>query len=532
MSTLLWIVGAIGAIAYAVYKYLDGNGDYWTELGVDSLAKGELASFLDRITFKVGFTEYDKKCYERFSGLKYGGIVEFRKPALYVRDPELIKRVLVKDFNYFLDRRILDLNQKDILFSKMLTSKTGKEWKDLRSTMSPTFSTGKIKRMFEHFNTCGSKFADYLKEVEKTENQVDFQDVFGRYTVAVIASIVFGIETDVFTNDASYFRRMAVQSRTFSFARMIKLFLLFTSPPLGKLLGVSFSDTESTDFFDTLIQKNIQKRRENQEKREDFLQIMLEAQAGQTKIDESELSSFEKDAVLKDTIKEKKDLAVVLDDETVVAQALLFFLAGFDTVESLLVFTAYELALNPEVQEKLADEVIPVLEESQGVLKYEDTQNLEYLDMVISETLRHHPPAFATERQCTETYQVPETNLILPKGMRVIVPINSIQHDARYYPEPEKFNPEHFSAENKAKRHPYTYLPFGQGPRNCIAMRFALTEAKAAIAHLVYNFKIEPGTKTEIPLKISSKHTVKKPANGVWLKFQTRESTSEGFVKL
>ncbi|CAG7700842.1 unnamed protein product, partial [Allacma fusca] len=70
---------------------------------------------------------------------------------------------------------------------------------------------------------------------------------------------------------------------------------------------------------------------------------------------------------------------------------------------------------------------------------------------------------------------------------------------------PEKFNPEHFSAENKAKRHPYAYLPFGQGPRNCIAMRFALTETKAAIAHLVYNFKIEPCEKTQIPMTRSPK---------------------------
>jgi cytochrome P450 len=286
------------------------------------------------------------------------------------------------------------------------------------------------------------------------------------------------------------------------------------------------------EFFTTMIKKNIQTRRGDGEKRQDFLQIMLEAQAGQVKTDESELSTFEKDALLPDTVKEKKDLAVVLDDETVVAQALLFFLAGFDTTESLLTFTAYELALNPEVQEKLAEEIIPTMEESRGQLTYEALQTFEYLDMVISETLRHHPPGFATERICTQAYQVPDSNLVLPKGMRILVPINSIHHDAQYYPEPEKFNPDHFTAENKAKRHPYTYLPFGQGPRNCIAMRFALMEAKAAIAHLVYNFKIEPSPKTEIPVKLSNKTTIKKPANGMWLRFHTRETTSEGFVKL
>jgi len=74
-------------------------------------------------------------------------------------------------------------------------------------------------------------------------------------------------------------------------------------------------------------------------------------------------------------------------------------------------------------------------------------------------------------------------------------------NDERFYEKPNEFYPEHFSPEKKAERNPYAYLPFGQGPRNCIGMRLALVESKAAIAHAVHNFRIEPTANTKIPVE-------------------------------
>ncbi|CAG7709903.1 unnamed protein product [Allacma fusca] len=405
----------------------------------------------------------------------------------------------------------------------MLIQRRGKEWKDLRSVMSPTFTTGKIKRMFTHFNTCADQFANHLKKLGETGDSVNFQDEFGKFTVSAIASIVFGLQPDVFENENSLFMKMVKRMQEITYIRIIKVALLATVPKIAKVFKLSFADTPSMDFFSSIIEKNIKQRRdEGVEKRQDFLQMMLEAQAGQIgKVDEKELDTFEKDALLKETTgSRKKDLAVVLDDDNIVAQALLFFSAGFDTVQNALTFAAYELAVNQDVQERLAEEVVPIMEKNNGALTYESVNEMQYLDMVVAETLRKNPPAFFTERECTTEYKIPDTNVIVKKGMRVVIPINSIHHDEKYYPDPEKFNPEHFSAENKAKRHPYAYLPFGQGPRNCIAMRFALAETKAAIAHLIYNFKIEPCEKTQIPMTRSPKSG--RPEN-CWLSFQPRK---------
>jgi len=76
-------------------------------------------------------------------------------------------------------------------------------------------------------------------------------------------------------------------------------------------------------------------------------------------------------------------------------------------------------------------------------------------------------------RECNKDYKIPGTNVILEKGIKTIIPVYALHHDPKYYPEPERFDPERFNANEKAKRHHYVYLPFGEGPRICIG-KFAV----------------------------------------------------------
>jgi cytochrome P450 len=85
-----------------------------------------------------------------------------------------------------------------------------------------------------------------------------------------------------------------------------------------------------------------------------------------------------------------------------------------------------------------------------------------------TETLRKHPPAPILNRECTKNYKIPGTDIFLEKGISTIIPTLGLHHDPKYYPDPERFDPERFSEEEKAKRHHYVYLPFGEGPRICI----------------------------------------------------------------
>ncbi|CAG7837703.1 unnamed protein product [Allacma fusca] len=197
---------------------------------------------------------------------------------------------------------------------------------------------------------------------------------------------------------------------------------------------------------------------------------MLEARQGKLKAeDESQLDSYEKDAKLSDVPVDSK---ISLNDDVIIAQSMLFFLGGFDTVEGLLTFATYELGVNAGIQERLYQELKAAVDENDGEFSYDIVNSLEYLNMVISETLRLYSIGVRTERKCTKPYKVPGTDVILEKDMLLTISTYAIHHDPEYYPNPEKFDPLRFTKEKVSKRHPFAYQPFGHGPRNCIGNRF------------------------------------------------------------
>lgn len=147
-----------------------------------------------------------------------------------------------------------------------------------------------------------------------------------------------------------------------------------------------YCNLQVQEFFSHAIKSSIHHRQENNEKRNDFIQLMLEAREDKLKTDESELDAFEKDAIIKSggtENGEKTGSGDLLDDDGIVANAVLFMLAGYDTTQSLLLYCAYALALNQEVQDKLRNEVGTLLE-NDGELTYETLNKMQYLDMVLN----------------------------------------------------------------------------------------------------------------------------------------------------
>lgn len=94
--------------------------------------------------------------------------------------------------------------------------------------------------------------------------------------------------------------------------------------------------------------------------------------------------------------------------------------------------------------------------------------SLPYLDMVTSEGLRKYPLLHFLDREAEEDYEFPDTKVVIEKGTPIVIPMSGIHMDPKYFPNPEDFDPERFSPENKRKILPFTYFPFGEGPRNCI----------------------------------------------------------------
>jgi cytochrome P450 family 9 len=130
-----------------------------------------------------------------------------------------------------------------------------------------------------------------------------------------------------------------------------------------------------------------------------------------------------------------------------------------------------------------------------------------------------------TDRICVKDYvvEVDDKKFTFEKGTSFYVPITAYHHDPKYFSDPEKFDPERFSEENKSKIDPDTYLPFGIGPRNCIGSRFALMEVKTIFYYLLHNFSFKVTAKTQIPLKLTNSLVGLKTEKGIWIGLKARE---------
>ena len=190
-----------------------------------------------------------------------------------------------------------------------------------------------------------------------------------------------------------------------------------------------------------------------------------------------------------------------LTEDFILANGFVFLIAGYETTANLLSHLTYLLAINPECQQTLLGEIEQHIDQH-GNLDYEAIVQLPYLDACISETLRLYNPAQLTTREASEDYKWGDTGITIPKGMIISIPIHAIHHSPKFYPNPHRFDPNRFMPENRSNLIPYTYLPFGAGPRNCVGMRFALMEAKTAIARLITKYKFVRTENTKIPLKL------------------------------
>lgn len=139
--------------------------------------------------------------------------------------------------------------------------------------------------------------------------------------------------------------------------------------------------------------------------------------------------------------------------------------------------------------------------------------------------MRKYAPTAVLNRKVNEDYRIPGTDVILDKGSAVLIPVHGIHYDPEFYPDPEKFDPDRFSSEEKLKRDPMTFLAFGEGPRNCLGSRFAYMQSRIALVTLLSNFEFSIGPKTTVPAVISKTAFLLTPQHDLFLKVKPLKST-------
>lgn len=300
---------------------------------------------------------------------------------------------------------------------------------------------------------------------------VDAANLFSLFALDVIMRAAFGVETNLQTDPDPEFvdkARNVLQTPLW-----IRFFSMF---PFWEYFSKYVSLLQNADYFLGLSRSILQQRRQQGHSRNrDLVQLMLEAH-------EETVHGVSK-----------------LSDDEVTAQSVTFLIAGFETTGNTLCSTAYYLATYPEVQDRIIQEVDEALDSSGSKPLYDVVQRMPYLDQVISEVLRLCGPAFSLLRGCEEETVI--KGVRFPKGIDVNIPAYVLHRDPEVWDNPLEFNPENFSPEAKEKRDPYSYLPFGTGPRQCLGMRFALLEIKLGLLEILRRFKFERAPETVATLE-------------------------------
>lgn len=391
-----------------------------------------------------------------------------------VQDFEMIKQIMTTHADNFINRSgmISSDHKADILFTKSLLGLRNEKWKKMRATVSPTFTSSKMRLLFDLIRDSADDFISYLKENLRSDGTIEIatRDVLARATMNAISTTALGLKIDSLRekDHIVYSSAMKLVLNSLNLRNL----LVLTVPKLANFLDISLFDQSASAFFKELINESIQEREEKNIYRPDVIQLLL-----------AEKSNMTNDELL--------------------AQVFIFFLGGFEGVSQNLQHSLYELAVNQDCQEKLFKEVERTKKNLAGKpISYDDLNELEYMDAFINEVLRKKFVGMI-DRKCASDITLVDSDGKEHKfegGTCIMIPNYSINHDQRIFPNPERFDPDRFLGDKK-KRYGVAFTPFGIGPRNCIGMRFALMEWKLVLYSIVSEFISQPCVKTMIPFR-------------------------------
>ncbi|KAI8786732.1 cytochrome P450 3A7 [Biomphalaria glabrata] len=494
MLTLVLVGGTVVLCAVAFVRYMTANHGVLRKMGIEHPATSWFLGNFDQ-AFKYGVFEMQRVFYNKYKDKKVYGWYDARRPAIVVRDLDIVKDICVKNFNSFIDRHTL-FDAEPPLRDNLLNLR-GEHWRRVRNTLSPTFSSGRIKKMICHIERNARILLDNLQHLQETGEDVELREISSCFTLDVIASTGFGLEINTLKDPKNKF---AVEAKKVLNPNPLLFTLVLFFPEITTFFskfGLSIMPQKSMEYFAKVVDQLIDVRKKEglDGTVNDFLDLLMNAETEEGQSSGKDLTRSEMHG-----------------------QAIVFILAGYDTVATVLSFTLFFLAMHPECCQKAQAEVDAKC--GKEFPDYDKVQTLTYLDMCINEAIRLVPPGIFLNRKCVQDTDIQGVHF--PKDMIVVIPVYAFHTDPDLFPEPEKFDPERFDPENKTTRHQYAHLPFGQGPRNCIGMRLALLELKMVMAAILQKLTPVPCSKTVYPIKLSKMQA--KAQDGLWVKFQLRDA--------
>eukprot|EP00736_Rhodelphis_marinus_P000769 Rmarinus@m.18974 len=414
--------------------------------------------------------------------LKYGPILSINTPAdiggplLVVSDPDLIEEILTRQDVF--GKRALQgdgyFEMRPCIGDGILSANDHTDvWWAAHRILMPVFSLGGMKSFFPVIREKVSYIVDTWDKLTPSD-QIDIGSWTTRLTFDVIGKIGFGYDFNSLqaTDRHRFVQAMATVAKLLEYRTQSPQFV--KSLPIERNRKVA---SETKILWD-VVDESIRNRRAGKDGKygvdrpRDMLDQMLET-ADPTN-------------------------GFVLSDENIRYQILTLLFAGHDTTSALLTRVFQELSKNPEVEQKVVEEIYSVLGPDR-LPNYEDIARMKYVHMVIKETLRIHPSIGGFVKRALEEVDLGPYHI--NKNQQIVVSCIAAHRDKRYWGEtPDVFNPDNFLPENERERHKYCYLPFSGGNRSCIGLTLATLEAKCAIAMICRRFwlRMDPDCRPHI----------------------------------
>ncbi|KAG3259950.1 cytochrome P450 3A21-like [Ictidomys tridecemlineatus] len=335
-----WVL--LGISLVLLYLYGTYSHGYFKKLGIPGPTP---LPFLGTIlNYRQGLSNFDTECYKKYG--KTWGLYDGRRPVWVITEPSIIKTVLINEcYSAFTNRR----NFVPVGFMKKAISLSEyEEWKRIRTLLSPTLTSGKLKEMFPIINQYGDVLVKNMRLDSEKGKFINLKDIFGAYSMDVITVTSFGVNIDSLNNPQDSFVEKVKKLLKFDFFDLL-LLLITIFPfltPINEAMNISLFPKDVTNFLKKAIKKMKDSRlQEKQQVKVDFLQLMINSQNS------------------KDVESHK-----VLSDLELVAQSIIFSFAGYETTSSSLSFILYELATHPDAQTKLQQEIDAALPNKDSAL--------------------------------------------------------------------------------------------------------------------------------------------------------------------
>ncbi len=389
----------------------------------------------------------------------------FGTPIVFVNDPEYIREILVNQAPAFVKERTVR-RMKVLLGEGLITSDDPIHIRQ-RRIAAPAFHRQRIAAYGDQIVACAAAQSEKWRNRADPNAPIDIAAASMELSLEIVARTLFDTEV---TEDI---RRINDEVNTimdlYNFIVAFPRIELFMHLPIPGIMKFRKSKARLDAVVDRLIREHKAATAAGKPDPGDLLSMLLSSRDEQA---------------------DAQGNFTGMSDDQVRDEVLTIFLAGYETVANGLTWTWYLLSQNPEVEAKLHAELDAVL--GTGAARRQatlaDYPNLKYTEQVFAESMRLYPPAWAMGRMSTKPVKLGE--YLIPPGAHFFFSQYMMGRSEEYFPDPLKFDPDRFTAENKSRRPKYTYFPFGGGSRQCIGESFAWMEGVFSIATLAQHWRL------------------------------------------